>query len=162
MQMVEPKSTPKEYLKFAAVILSILIIAFLPVPSPITASFTPKFMGIFFIVFAAFKLADLKMFSYVFASYDLLAKKTRNYGLVYPFIELALGILYLLDIGGRGRDAFTAAILIFGGIGIFTKLRTKEIVACACLGKYIRLPLSTVSLTEDLGMGTMAIYMLII
>ena len=161
--MVEPKSSPLEYFKLLGVFALILGITLASGARISDAQNLMRiFMGVFFTIFAIFKLVDLKMFSYVFASYDLLAKRLRTYGLIYPFIELTLGVLYLMGLGGFWRDIFTAGILLFGSIGIALKLRTKEIVPCACLGKYIRLPLSTVSLFEDVGMGLMAIGMMLI
>ena len=53
------------------------------------------FMAGFFITFSFFKFLDLRAFADSYSMYDLLAKRVRTYGFVYPFIELALGIAYL-------------------------------------------------------------------
>ena len=52
-----------------------------------------QFMAGFFLVFSAFKLLDLPGFAEGYATYDLLAKYWHDYGYIYPFIELSLGIL---------------------------------------------------------------------
>ena len=52
------------------------------------------YMAGFFIIFGGLKLIDLKGFADTYITYDILAKKTRAYALVYPFIELALGLSY--------------------------------------------------------------------
>src|SRR5437899_24759 len=53
------------------------------------------FMGIFFLIFGGFKLINLKNFAEAYAKYDLVAQRSRIYALVYPFIEVALGVGYL-------------------------------------------------------------------
>ena len=53
------------------------------------------FMAGFFITFSFFKFLDLRAFADSYSMYDLLAKRVRTYGFVYPFIELAMGIAYL-------------------------------------------------------------------
>ena len=54
-----------------------------------------NFMAGFFLVFSAFKFLDLKGFATSYATYDLLAKRWSAYGLIYPFLELALGLAFL-------------------------------------------------------------------
>jgi len=61
-------------------------------------SFMLDFMGLFYIVFSFFKLLDLKGFPESFKMYDPLAKIIPSYGWVYPFIELALGVLFLMRV----------------------------------------------------------------
>ena len=50
------------------------------------------FMGFFLVAFAMLKLFDLPGFADGFQMYDLLAKRSRTYALLYPFLELALGL----------------------------------------------------------------------
>ena len=56
------------------------------------------FMGLFYIVFSFFKFLDLKGFPESFKMYDPVAKVVPIYGWLYPFIELALGLLFLMRI----------------------------------------------------------------
>lgn len=56
-----------------------------------------NFMGGFFIILSFFKLLDLYAFAESYNSYDLLAKRVRAYGFIYPFIELGLGIAYIME-----------------------------------------------------------------
>lgn len=58
-------------------------------------SWIPHFMGLFFLSFAFFKLLDLKGFAASYLSYDLPTKAWPTWGYIYPFMELALGALYL-------------------------------------------------------------------
>ena len=59
------------------------------------SEFTLDFMGLFYIVFGFFKMLDLKGFSESFKMYDLLANRLPIYGWIYPFIETALGIMFI-------------------------------------------------------------------
>src|SRR5438309_96600 len=54
------------------------------------------FMGIFFLIFGSFKLINLKNFAEAYTKYDLIAQRSRIYALAYPFIEVALGVGYIL------------------------------------------------------------------
>ena len=60
------------------------------------SEFMLDFMGLFYIVFSFFKMLDLKGFPESFKMYDPLAKRIPVYGLIYPFIETALGLLFLI------------------------------------------------------------------
>src|SRR5690606_11421353 len=56
------------------------------------------FMAGFFLVFAGFKLLDLKGFVEGYSTYDLLAQRIKSYGYIYPFLELGLGLLFLVQL----------------------------------------------------------------
>lgn len=119
------------------------------------------FMGLFLVVFAMFKLFDLGGFAHGFAMYDLLAKRCRPYALAYPFLELALGLAYLARWQPLATNLAAIVLFGFGAIGVIGALRRGLDVDCACLGSTLKVPLSTVALTEDLGMAAMAMAMLL-
>jgi hypothetical protein len=116
-----------------------------------------NFMAGFFFVFAGFKLLNVKGFAEGYSKYDLLAKRWYEYGLVYPFIELALGLGYILFPTCNWLHMFTAALMIFGGIGVSIKIAKKEKFQCACLGTFIDVPLTYITIIENFGMTTMAL-----
>lgn len=118
-------------------------------------------MGFFLVVFSMFKFFDLKGFSHGFAMYDLLAKRAHGYGLIYPFLELALGLGYLAKWNLPFVYVATVILMSFGAAGILVALKRGLNVNCACLGTTLKVPLSTVALTEDLVMAVMALVMLI-
>lgn len=120
----------------------------------------PNFMAGFFIVFSFFKLLDLTGFASSYAMYDLLAKKLYGYGLVYPFIELGLGLGYLLKWQPFFVNLATLTIMGFSTIGVILAVMKKQKIKCACLGTGFNLPMSTVTIIEDLLMVAMAIMML--
>lgn len=120
-----------------------------------------NFMGLFLVVFAMFKLFDIKGFVNGFAMYDLLARRVRAWGYVYPFLELALGLAYLAHWQPFVTYAATAGLLVFGALGVLSALRRGLDIECACMGTVLHVPLSTVALVEDLGMAGMAGAMLV-
>lgn len=119
-----------------------------------------NFMVGFFFVFSGFKLLDVKGFAEGYSQYDLLAKYWHGYGFFYPYIELVLGIGYLLFPTNTWFHIFTAGLMLFGGIGVTIKIAKKEKFQCACLGTFIDVPLTYVTLVEDFGMAIMAMGML--
>ena len=123
-------------------------------------SLMTDFMGGFFVVFAFFKLLDLRGFATAFQSYDIIAAKSRAYGIFYPFLELALGIAYLVRFAPFWTNMVTLAVMLVGSIGVIRSLWTRQKIQCACLGTVFELPMSTVTLVEDLGMAAMAIAMI--
>lgn len=119
------------------------------------------FMGLFFLVFGFFKLLDLKGFPASFAMYDPMAAKSRIYGWVYPFIELALGSLLLLRIAIVPALILTVLLLATTTVGIVSTLRGKRKIRCACLGTWLKLPMTEATLIENSLMIIMAIVMLL-
>lgn len=163
--MVHGETSPIEYFKFGAVILSIVLLSFLlylQSADQTLATYMRWFMGVFMLTFAGFKLAGYKMFAVMFSGYDIVARKLPVYGYLFPFIELFLGLLYVLDIAQGQRELLVMLVTGLAAIGVFQEVyRRKTGIHCACLGNIIKLPLSTVSLVEDLGMFAMAAAMLL-
>ena len=117
------------------------------------------FMGFFLVIFAMLKLFDLSGFADGFQMYDLLAKPLRPYALLYPFIELGLGLGYLADWRPALLYPATVAVMGFGALGVVRSLARGLDLQCACMGNILKVPLSSVALTEDLGMAAMAAVM---
>jgi copper chaperone CopZ len=120
------------------------------------------FMGGFFLVFSFFKLLDLRGFTDAYRSYDVLAGAWPAWGLVYPLVELALGGAYLLDLYPVATNVVTLALMLIGAVGVLEALLDKRAIRCACLGTALNLPMTTITLVEDLGMAAMAAVMLAI
>lgn len=114
------------------------------------------FMAGFFLVFSFFKLLNVQAFAESYRSYDLLARRWLGWGYVYPFVELSLGILYLGNILPFFTNATTFLVMGVSTIGVIESLRTKRKFQCACLGAVFNLPMSTITLIEDLLMVGMA------
>lgn len=118
------------------------------------------FMIGFFLTFATFKLMDLKGFKEGYSTYDLLAQKVPVYGYVYPFIELFFGIAMILIPFSKGLLIAEGLVMAFSGLGVAIKIAKKEPFMCACLGTFLRVPLTKITLIEDFGMATLAFIML--
>ncbi len=117
-------------------------------------------MGFFFLYFALFKLLDLPGFVEGYHEYDLIARRVKWYGWVYPFIEVTLALLYLLGVATIGLYLFTILITVINVWGVAIKLARREKFMCACLGTILRVPLTTVTIIEYGLMGLMAVYMM--
>ncbi len=126
-----------------------------------SSSFMLDFMGLFYIVFSFFKLLDLKGFPESFKMYDPLAKVIPAYGWVYPFIELTLGLLFLMRIQIPLALIITLIILGITTIGVTKTLLDKKSIQCACLGTALKLPMTKATFIENSIMIVMAIVMLI-
>lgn len=118
------------------------------------------FMAGFFIVFSFFKLLDINGFKDAYSTYDLLAKHWNNYGLIYPFLELGLGLAFLFQWELAAALWFSIALMGFSSLGVIKALSEKRKIRCACLGTALNLPMSTITLVEDLGMVVMSGLML--
>lgn len=118
------------------------------------------FMGLFYIVFSFFKFLDLKGFPESFRMYDPLAKVLPIYGWVYPFIELGLGLLFLMRF--QVQFALLATIVILGitTFGVTKTLLDKKSIRCACLGTALNLPMTEATFIENAIMLVMAFWML--
>ncbi len=124
-------------------------------------SFMLDFMGLFYIVFSFFKFLDLKGFPESFRMYDPLAKAIPVYGWIYPFIELALGLLFLMRVQIPLALIVTLIILGITTIGVTKSLLDKKSIQCACLGTALKLPMTKATFIENSIMIVMAILMLI-
>ena len=118
------------------------------------------FMAGFFLVFSFFKFLDLRGFASSYAMYDLLAMKVPAYGFVYPFIELSLGLAYATGFMHLYANWITLIVMGFSSIGVIRSVLSKQQIRCACLGAIFNLPMSTITIIEDLLMVAMAAYML--
>jgi len=101
------------------------------------------FMAGFFITFSFFKFLDLRAFADSYSMYDLLAKRVRTYGFVYPFIELAMGIAYLTHFAPNSTYIATIAVMGFSSLGVIQSVWYKKKIKCACLGAVFNLPMTT-------------------
>lgn len=120
------------------------------------------FMGGFFLVFSFFKFLNLKGFVEGYSTYDVLAKRWPDYGYVYASFELLLGIAYITHFQPTFTNAFTFVLMTFSSIGVIQSLLKKRQIQCACLGTIFKLPMTYITVTEDLLMAGMALAALIL
>lgn len=178
----EKKSVPKPFPKIKSAIdlpekslntykPLILIVAFISGVSLLTQypfeSFSSMiwmrhFMAGFFIVFAFFKLLNLSGFANSYSMYDIIAARWKGWGFIYPFAELTLGVLYLINFEPFATNVATIIVLGVSSIGVIQSNLNKKKIKCACLGDVFNLPMSTVTIVEDLTMVGMAVAMLFV
>ena len=120
------------------------------------------FMGFFFLGFAFFKLLSVTAFADAFSTYDIIAKRSRGYALAYPYIELALGLLFVTRTSPVLASALTAVVMGVGLVGVVAAVRKKQAIQCACLGTVFNLPMTVVTIVENSTMIAMAIVMLLL
>ena len=126
-------------------------------------SFLSVLMGLFLVTLSYLKMLNLKGFSMSFSKYDVITKKCICFGYVYPFIELILGVFYLLGVFPIQINAITIFVLLFGGIEVIVAVWQKKDIECACMGALgFNLPLGYVTIGENFTMIIMAIIMIIL
>lgn len=118
------------------------------------------FMAGFFLVFSFFKLLDVPAFALSYSSYDIVARRWLGYGYVYPFVELGLGAAYLANFQPVLTNAATLVVMGVSTVGVVQSLLARRKIRCACLGAVFNLPMSAVTLVEDVLMVGMAAVML--
>ena len=146
---------------FTPLLVAVSLIGLGSLASGGTDGFMAKFMGGFFLVFGGLKLLDLRGFAAAYAKYDLLSARLPAYGWMYPIVEVALGLAYLATPEWMGLHAITFVLMTFSALGVIRALRRGEQLTCACMGTAFNLPMTTVTIVEDLGMAAMAGAMLV-
>ena len=119
------------------------------------------FIAISMCVLGIMKLRDLFSFTNQFLGYDLLAQKWVRYAYIYPFVETGAGILM---IASAWTWLAAPAALCIGTIGAISVIKAvyidKRDLKCACVGGDSSVPLGFISLTENIMMVGMAVWML--
>ena len=128
--------------------------------TPWTVRSAEWFISFSMCILALLKLQDVESFSTMFLGYDLLARRYVPYSYVYPYAELLAGVL--MTAGALMWLSIPLALFI-GGIGAVSVFKAVSIdrreIKCACVGGNSKVPLGFVSLTENLMMIAMAVWM---
>lgn len=119
------------------------------------------FMAGFFLVFSFFKFLNLKGFAESYVMYDLLAKRIPIWAYLYAFIEVSLGMAYLINFNPLVTNIFTFTVMSLSIIGVLQSVFNKRKIQCACLGAVFNLPMSTITIIEDALMIVMSGYIII-
>ncbi|MDB5709514.1 MAG: glutaredoxin [Sphingomonas bacterium] len=130
--------------------------------TPFTALAVQWFIAFSMCVLAMLKLQDVERFSTMFLNYDLLARRWVPYSYVYPYAE---GLTGILMVTGTAHWLSIPLGLTIGGIGAASVFKAVYIdrreLKCACVGGSSNVPLGFVSLSENLMMVAMAVWMLV-
>lgn len=147
---------------FAMTLLMALAAAYVATGSVISVKAAEWFIAFSMCALAIQKLQDVRSFSTMFLNYDLLARRWVRYGFIYPFGEALAGVLMIA--GVLMWIAIPVALFIgtIGAVSVFKAVYIdKRELKCACVGGGSNVPLGFVSLTENLMMMAMALWMLI-
>ena len=129
--------------------------------TPFTARAVEWFIAFSMCVLAILKLQDVETFSSMFLGYDLLARRWVRYAYAYPFLE---GLAGILMVAGAWNGISIPVALFIGSIGAVSVFKAvyldRREIKCACVGGSGKVPLGFVSLTENLMMVGMALWML--
>ncbi len=119
------------------------------------------FMGMFFAIFGAFKLMDYQAFVNKYKEYDLIAMRSAIYAQMYPFIEIALGSMYLSNVSGRLINILTTILSTVGVLSALRKIRSgSHCCECKCMGSALNVPVGLVTVSENVIMLAMALVMI--
>jgi glutaredoxin len=146
---------------FAITALMALAVSMAVFGTPFTWRALAWFIAFSMAVLALLKLQDVETFSSMFLNYDLLARRWVPYAYIYPYAEAFAGILMIAGV----LVWLSAPVALFiGGIGAVSVFKAvyvdKRELKCACVGGASKVPLGFVSLTENLMMIAMAVWML--
>lgn len=146
---------------FSITALMALALSYAMFGSILTVKAFEWFIALSVCFLAALKLQDIDQFSAMFLNYDLLAQRWLPYGKIYPFAEALSGILML---SGALIWIASPLMLFIGTIGAYSVFKAvyieKRELKCACVGGDTNVPLGFVSLTENLMMMFMGLWML--
>lgn len=130
--------------------------------TPFTVPAAEWFIAFSMAVLALLKLQDVERFSTMFLNYDLLAKRWVRYSYIYPFAEGLAGILMIAGVLYWLSIPIALFIGSIGAVSVFKAVYIdKRELKCACVGGGSNVPLGFVSLTENLMMVAMGLWMLI-
>lgn len=115
-----------------------------------------NFMAGFFLVFSFFKLLNLSAFAESYSMYDVVAKRWKAWGYIYAFIELTLGILFLIQWQPLFTNMMAFIVMAVSIVGVLQSVFNKRKIKCACLGAVFNLPMSTITIIEDALMMAMS------
>ncbi|MCJ2043963.1 MULTISPECIES: glutaredoxin [unclassified Methylobacterium] len=129
--------------------------------TPFTMRAAEWFIAFSMCVLALLKLQDVESFSSMFLGYDLLGRRWVRYAYAYPFLEGIAGVLMVA--GALNGISIPVALFIgtLGAVSVFKAVYVdKRDIKCACVGGSSKVPLGFVSLTENVMMVAMALWML--
>lgn len=147
---------------FAAAAALAMAASHLAFGSAFTIRAAEWFVSFSMVILAMLKLQDLEKFSSMFAGYDLLGKRFVPYAYAYPFLEFGAGVLMAAHALNWLSIPIALIIGTVGAVSVFYAVYVqKRSIKCACVGGSGNVPLGFVSLTENLAMISMAIWMLL-
>ena len=147
---------------FAMTALTALAVSHAVYGTAFTLRAAEWFIGFSMVVLALMKLQNVESFATMFLNYDLLARRWVPYSYIYPFAE---GLAGILMIAGALPFLSIPIALLIGSVGAVSVVKAVYVdgreLKCACVGGGSNVPLGFVSLTENVMMVAMALWMAI-
>jgi glutaredoxin len=163
LTVADPKATTYQpvIVLFAMTALMALATSYAVYDSVFTVRAAEWFIAFSMCVLAMLKLQNVDKFATMFLNYDLLAKQWVPYGIIYPYAE---GLAGVLMVASALHWVSIPVALFIGTIGAVSVVKAvyidKREIKCACVGGDSNVPLGFVSLTENVMMVAMAVWML--
>lgn len=162
---VEAESSLFKQLYPLALVISYIVLGVIAIAWA-TSNFSPStmmfhYMAGFFLVFSFFKFLNLEGFVDAFQTYDPLAKSWRPYGYLYATFELTAGVAYLITPKSLILNLAVLVLLSVSSWGVFRAVRSKSQIQCACLGTVFNLPMTKVTIVENVTMMAMALLVIL-
>lgn len=127
---------------------------------PFTLRAAEWFIAFSMVVLAMLKLQNVESFATMFLNYDLLAKRWVPYSYIYPYAEGLAGVLMVAGVANWLSVPVALFIGTIGAVSVFKAVYIdRRELKCACVGGSSTVPLGFISLTENLMMIAMAIWM---
>lgn len=146
---------------FAIAALLAMAVSYQALGSPFTVRAAEWFVSFTMAILAMLKLQDLETFSTMFVGHDLLARRWVPYSYAYPFLEAGAGVLMAAHLLNWLSIPVALFIGTIGAVSVYYAVYVqKREIKCACVGGSSTVPLGFVSLTENLFMIGMALWML--
>lgn len=118
--------------------------------------FMGDLMAGYFLLFGMLKVANRRTFASAYARYDALASRSAAYAAVYPFLEVSMGVIYLILPESLLLNLLAGVLMLEKAWSVHQALARGQSLQCACLGGYFSIPISKVTVLEDLLMACMA------
>ena len=146
---------------FAMTLLTALATSYAAFGSAFSVQAAEWFISISMVVLALLKLQDVDKFATMFLNYDLLARRWVPYSSIYPFAEGLAGVLMTAGLLPWLSIPIALFIGTIGAVSVFKAVYIdRRELKCACVGGGSNVPLGFISLTENLGMIGMALWMI--
>ena len=112
-------------------------------------------MGTLLILFGVLKLANLSKFVEIFSKYDIISQKFKIYGYLFPFIEIIIGILLIKGYKLNYIYNLIKTLMIISIISVSISIIQGKKLRCGCLGSFFHIPLSYITIFENIYMLVM-------
>ncbi|MFT4935781.1 MAG: glutaredoxin [Pseudoalteromonas distincta] len=146
---------------FATTAIMAAMISLAVYGTPLTQQTAVWFIALSMMVLGMLKLQNVESFSTMFLNYDLLARRWPPYGKIYPFAEFGAGALMVAGLLTWLSAPVALTIGLIGAVSVFKAVYLdRRTLKCACVGGDSNVPLGFLSLTENLMMIAMAVWML--